>query len=94
MMNRLALDELQRFNEFPCSNHATRLVGIPAIHDLLKLHEDGPYPAEHLQLCKWLFSRGREVLSKLSLHKADAAVEQEPEDWRKVSIAQSKSTGH
>lgn len=90
-MNRPALKELSRFIKDPSAVNASRLVGIPAVYDVLKYHATDPcFPEPVLGLCRWLYKRGDTVLGQLMVHTMEPIEEDnvfEELDWRKVSFS-------
>lgn len=90
-MNRPALAELARFVETPSAINASRLVGIPAVYDVLKYHANNPtFPEPVIGLCRWLHMRGNTILQQLMVHSMEPIKEGEAFeelDWRKVNIS-------
>jgi hypothetical protein len=89
MANRPALSELARFLIQPNPCNASRLVGIPALYDVLQHHLQKPesFSADLLGLCRWFFARGQAVLNDLIKYKAppvDSTAISTDVDWQKV----------
>jgi hypothetical protein len=90
MANRSALSCLANFVIQPTSRNASQLVGIPSLYEVLSYHEQKkePYPEDVISLCKWIYARGWEVLSKLMVNKVPPLDEgaKSSNDWQKVRI--------
>jgi hypothetical protein len=89
MANRPALSELARFLIQPNPLNASRLVGIPALYDVLQYHlqKQEPYSSDLLGLCQWIFGRGQTVLNNLIKYKAlpvDSTAISTDVEWQKV----------
>lgn len=93
MANGAALELLGRFIREPSKINASRLVLIPSLLNVLLFH-DGQYPSDVLEICTWLFDRGRAVLEQLTVHESESPKILEELDWKKVSSLSSvKITG-
>lgn len=84
MANFPSLRQLSKFINKPSENLASRLVGIPSLHAVLLSYKGGNYPAEILDLCRFLHRRGLEVGRALAKHRPDPPQQLEPEDYTKV----------
>jgi hypothetical protein len=92
MITRPGLEDLKLFNQEPTQENASRLVSIPAIFNVLNEEGRGsqPYPELLLDMCQWVYNRGKVVLDALlkhgnSLDSATASVEQDK--WEIVSVS-------
>jgi hypothetical protein len=89
MATRLALQDLQAFNENPTAHNASRLVTIPVLYNLLK-HEEKErlhYSTSVTLLCIWVYERGKAVLEKLLVHGSppDIELSYKTIEWKTVS---------
>jgi len=94
-MTRLALQDLQVFNENPTPNNASRLVTIPTLYNLLQ-HEENVhvYRTSVILLCKWVYERGMEVLEKILVHKSPPEINlpYDEKEWMAVSACNKLPT--
>lgn len=90
-MTRPALRDLGRFVESPTAQHASALVGIPALIEVLNI-KGAPYSKELIGLCRWLHGVGTRVLGSLFRGTNKDALDDMidgpvlEEDWRKVRL--------
>lgn len=83
MANHAALVQLGNFMQHPSKKTASKLVLIPALLSVLVSHK-GAYPAELMEVCRWIHQRGCEVLKQLIKHTTDPPADLPQEDWSKV----------
>ena len=93
-MNQPSLEDLKRFIDMPTVKNTSSLVEIPSLLRVLQLYsvKNTPYPAPLLSLCRWLHTRGMEVMEQLTKQSnVDAIVQEQPfdqsdvPDWKEVS---------
>jgi hypothetical protein len=71
MLNRRALEELSVFNLEPTVQSASRLLLVPSLYNVLMFEASkGRFSSALLAVCKWIGSRGEEVLKKLIIHSS------------------------
>jgi len=90
MANRVALDQLSRFILDPIPQNSSQLVGIPCIYETLQYHESrhDAYPDSLISLCRWIWQRGKEVLTGLIVYPSppvDLRANDANFEWKKVS---------
>jgi HD superfamily phosphohydrolase YqeK len=86
MTTRPALEKLALFNEHPSEEHASALIDIPVLYDLLQ-HEQSMlhgYSHSALAMCRWIHMRGSEILRTLTVHDLP------PKDFHEESISWAK----
>lgn len=89
VVSRSSLSALSCFVEHPTKEHASSLVVIPALYNVLQLEGNRvqAYPSDILGMCRWLAQRTNEVLTTLSIHSTpdtDKNIDADM-DWREVS---------
>ena len=70
MTTRPALDALKDFLTHRTTYHASLLIDIPALYNILR-HErglQGEYSDALISVCNWIYKRGRSVLDQLLMH--------------------------
>jgi hypothetical protein len=88
MATRPALAVLYDFIQNPTTLNASRLVEIPSLHNLLqyehKIHRK--FTDAVIFICKWIYDRGKIVLSELIVHRSPEACTDLPKnhEWYKV----------
>jgi hypothetical protein len=88
--NRQALVDLGTFIQGPTLYNASRLLSIPAIYNVLKEETRGePYPEPLLNVCMWIYDRGKDILNSLWVNDMlpDNTVEASArDDWETVGL--------
>jgi hypothetical protein len=86
MTTQPALEKLKLFNEHPSEEHASALVDIPALYDLLQYEQSvfHEYSQSVLTMCRWIYMRGSTILKALTVHDLP------PKDFHKESVHWSK----
>ena len=74
MTTRPALDALNNFLTHRTTYHASLLIDIPALYNIIR-HEHGlwgEYSDALISVCNWIYKRGRSVLGQLLMHGSAA----------------------
>jgi hypothetical protein len=93
MITKHALEDLQAFITQPDAYHASMLVTIPSLYDVLKYetrNKAGKYSNTVLGVCRWLSDRAVAVLERLVVHSAPPLIQESTgqlTDWRNVSMS-------
>ena len=54
--------------------NASQLLSVPSLYNVLQFEASkGQFPVALLAVCKWIYSRGEEVLKKLVIHDSPLA---------------------
>jgi hypothetical protein len=87
MITRPALTKLESFNNHPCKDHASALIDIPVLYDLLQYEESmyRRYSPSILAMCRWMYMGGNAILKALIVHDLPPKdFHEEPISWTKV----------
>ena len=95
MTTRPALNTLKGFIANPTTRHASLLIDIPTLYDLIRyehgLHKE--YPDALISMCKWIYERGISVLGQLLVHSSPLVRlgKQSEGEWSKVTYSTSEA---